>query len=468
MGIFGVHTAFCGLGKPTIKLEFEDNASLLDFRQKMQEAEEGAPQNADFVDTEAEDVTGRKELKGVDLNYEDFFEILNKNSEPYIYRDFNEENLYKEFGKTEKIKDSNNIEKEAFKVKTPLKKDEKYVWLWKDLNHALFDNSSKEDRSRFWSLIKPTLERPGIVFSKNNTNYFIKCFETQDGTKIYFSFIPCLIDVNRLKSFYVRTNKERKKKDLYKIYKEGGFLKYMGDVTTINGVDRREDRFIFVDCLLYCGKENNKFSDNQNFNKILEGFGKTANPLLYNNLDILESRGMKPTYKQLENYDDFFDTAKNLDSFSGFGLSDTKKLIKETCLKHYTECYKIAQHLKADSMLQSAYNLWHWLHHNIRYEYDREGREEIRTPLRTWADRKRGVDCDCLSVFAWCVLRCMGYNPAFELAAFRNKEQFSHIYINLKGILIDRVWFIFNCLPPHVTKRELFFITKSNNLGNLF
>lgn len=193
-----------------------------------------------------------------------------------------------------------------------------------------------------------------------------------------------------------------------------------------------------------------------------------ANDALYNNLEILDYRGMQPTYRQLPDYSQFFAPATNKNSLKGWGLNDTKKLIADICRNHYKECAAIAKHLKAETKLQSAFNLWHWLHHNIRYEYDREGREEVRTPSRTWADRHRGVDCDCLSVFAWCVLKCMGYNPAFELAAFKNKPAYSHIYINLDGIVIDRVWYVFNSRPPFVTKTELFKVGMLDNLGQLF
>jgi len=196
--------------------------------------------------------------------------------------------------------------------------------------------------------------------------------------------------------------------------------------------------------------------------------GKTANNTLYNNLDILDYRGMQPTYRQLPNYDAFFKPAANKNSLKGWGLNDTKKLIADICRNHYKECAAIAKHLKAETKLQSAFNLWHWLHHNIRYEYDREGREEVRTPARVWADRHRGVDCDCLSVLAWCVLKCMGYNPAFELAAFRNKPAYSHIYINLDGIVVDRVWYVFNSRPPFITKTELFKVGMLDNFGQLF
>lgn len=201
---------------------------------------------------------------------------------------------------------------------------------------------------------------------------------------------------------------------------------------------------------------------------ITDSLGKTANDALYNNLEILDYRGMQPTYRQLSNYDGFFKPATNKNSLKGWGLNDTKKLIADICRNHYKECAAIAKHLKAETKLQSAFNLWHWLHHNIRYEYDREGREEVRTPSRTWADRHRGVDCDCLSVFVWCVLKCMGYNPAFELAAFRNKPAYSHIYINLDGIVVDRVWYVFNSRPPFITKTELFKVGMLDNLGQLF
>jgi len=33
-----------------------------------------------------------------------------------------------------------------------------------------------------------------------------------------------------------------------------------------------------------------------------------------------------------------------------------------------------------------------------QYEKDATGIEQIRRPSRSWADRKRGIDCDCMSV----------------------------------------------------------------------
>lgn len=196
--------------------------------------------------------------------------------------------------------------------------------------------------------------------------------------------------------------------------------------------------------------------------------GKTASDEIYNNNDLMDCRGMRPTYKILPSYDSFFTPPEADTAFAGFGLKDTKKLIADYCRKYWRDCLPIAEHLKGDSLLQSCFNLWHWLRNNIRYEYDREGREEVRSPRRVWYDRARGVDCDCLSVFAWCVLYAMGYNPVFELVAFKNKPDFSHIFVNCDGVVVDRVWFIFNSRPPGVTKRELFKVKINNELGKLF
>lgn len=203
--------------------------------------------------------------------------------------------------------------------------------------------------------------------------------------------------------------------------------------------------------------------------KQLALFGRTAPAALYNNNAIMDCKGMRPTYRQLPDYSQFFAPANNATTLAGSGLTDTMQLIADTCRRNYKDCAKIAAHLKGDCKLQSAFNLWHWMRNNIKYEYDSEGKEEVRTPLRTWQDRKRGVDCDCLSVFAWCTLYNMGYNPMFELAAFNGKENYSHIYLNLDGIIIDRVWYIFNTRPPQITKTAQFGVDMTKELiGKLF
>lgn len=735
------------LGKPYIKLEFEDNEALVDFQKRIQPSGEAEP--VEFRDGEF------YPIEGVEFTQKDFFDILENNKEIYKYKDFTESNVLKDFGEPKQIADSKGNIKYAFVVNTPLKGSESKIYIWADLNHALFDNSTKEDRSRYWTMIKPTLERPGIVFEKGKENYFIKCFETSNGVKIYFTFIPCLINEKRLKTFYVRTNRERKKRDLFEKYKDGGLLKYWEDVTAINGADRPEDRILFVECRLYASKDDNNFSDRQIFNKNLEvlgaagdlylvrdlrmrarkepgdvvsnknlrfykiegeevsnfnkdiyekdryfdrkidgyrniyitkkdgnyytqftffeprkkenyneptlaGYwrnidtlvninkvlnyqatpyrtddnlqlledrgradgvihrntknittfygwitaaynkelrqnafnefynerqtvedkyyskyqkklltdfytnpksykirlidsysgGKTSSaigdserdefigllknsglgapgdvylvtdtrnnprkdlskmstfqkfdtrklnvenlqkmseddPLLYEEIKsglgmflpdesldgltvndqpaavfncpeaFLQTKGFTPTYTRLEDYSFLIEPATGEKRLVGYGFeAATLDQLKNAC-KNYKQVAKLAAHLKGDTELQSAFNVWHWLHTNIKYNYDAPGEEEIRTPARTFADRESGVDCDCLAVFAACLLGAMGYKPRFEIVAFGNSPKFSHIYVNLNGAAVDRVLPVFLARPSGITKTKI-------------
>ena len=109
-------------------------------------------------------------VEGVALTEDDFFDVLEQNTEPYIYKDFNEKNVISVFGKPKHREDSYGNIKYAFEIKTPLKGSESKVYIWADMNHALFDNSTKENRSAFWTMIKPTIERPAIVFYKDGKN----------------------------------------------------------------------------------------------------------------------------------------------------------------------------------------------------------------------------------------------------------------------------------------------------------
>lgn len=162
--------------------------------------------------------------------------------------------------------------------------------------------------------------------------------------------------------------------------------------------------------------------------------------------------GMKPTYKRLADYSVLIGQAKNQGILRGYGFDKTTlNLLKKVVVENWRSVQKLADHLKADTEKQSAFNVWHWLHCNIKYDYDAPGREEIRTPQRSWADRGRGVDCDCLSVFAYCLFLCMGYRPKYEIVAFKNAKKFSHIYVNLNGLAVDRVLPAFGQRPLFIT-----------------
>lgn len=178
------------------------------------------------------------------------------------------------------------------------------------------------------------------------------------------------------------------------------------------------------------------------------------NPDKYNyKISDLKCEGMQPTYKKLKDYGHLIGKASGKNIFCGFGFDNTEKLLISKVVDNYKSVAPLAAHLKGDSERQSAFNVWYWLHENIRYNYDAPGAEEIRSPARAWADRKSGVDCDCLAVFTYCLLLAMGYKPQFEIVAF--KDTWAHIYVNLNGLAVDRVLNKFGARPPLIQKKKM-------------
>lgn len=169
---------------------------------------------------------------------------------------------------------------------------------------------------------------------------------------------------------------------------------------------------------------------------------------------LLICKGFTPTYKRLTEteYNNMIAPPNGQTKFCGYGFDKTTLQTLVDCCRYYPQVAKLAAHLKDKDYLQSAFNVWHWLHTNIYYNYDAPGKEEIRTPARVWADRKNGVDCDCLAVFAACLFICMGYKPKFEIVGFGNSDKYSHIFVNLNGAAVDRVLPVFMQRPALITK----------------
>ena len=170
----------------------------------------------------------------------------------------------------------------------------------------------------------------------------------------------------------------------------------------------------------------------------------------------LNTDGMSPTYQKLDDYGPLILKKSNGKSTKvGDGFDATEKLLIDKVIANWESVKPLAKHLKADTERQSAFNVWYWLQENVRYNYDAEGKEEIRDPARTWKDRKRGVDCDCLAVFTYCLLLAMGYRPKFEIVAFMGKNTWAHIYVNLNGLAVDRVLATFGRRPALISKTKM-------------
>ena len=276
----------------------------------------------------------------------------------------------------------------------------------------------------------------------DNADYKIEFDENEDRVKIYFNGIPSENIRTWLKQRNFRWSPRNKAwqrqitVDSRRVVNQFNSLMKSGELSGL-------------------GKPSIKleFEDNDEIFKMFGGEGLSGEPSWIFNCPerYLNFQGFKPTYKFLASYDSLIDKAEGGKTLKGYGFEPTTLNELNNACKYYRQVERLATHLKADDYLQSAFNLWHWLHKNIRYNYDTPGAEEIRTPARTWADRESGVDCDCLSVFTACVLYCMGYEPKFEIVGFDDSDTYSHIFVNLYGSAIDRVLPVFLKRPPLIT-----------------
>jgi len=147
-------------------------------------------------------------------------------------------------------------------------------------------------------------------------------------------------------------------------------------------------------------------------------------------------------------------------------IPDTVRMMKKIIVEQTKTCKGLAKWLKADTLEQSAYNVWRFLKDNVQYRLDDPGTEQLRTPARCWHDRVYGIDCDDYTIFAACILRAMGYNPRIRLVAFRNRTNFSHVYLMVENYPLDVVMNLFNIEPKGVTKTEDVLIDGLGCAGN--
>lgn len=108
-------------------------------------------------------------------------------------------------------------------------------------------------------------------------------------------------------------------------------------------------------------------------------------------------------------------------------VMDTVAQMKSIVKKYNHQTDKIAQQLKGATREATARNIWNFLYNHVQYTKDQPDREQLRQPLRTWADRKRGVDCDCYSIFISSVLTNLGIPHAFRIAKYNGDWQ--HVYV---------------------------------------
>lgn len=130
-------------------------------------------------------------------------------------------------------------------------------------------------------------------------------------------------------------------------------------------------------------------------------------------------------------YDHLFPRAMlmSITKKKGATVADTIKFIPQVVRETLFHTKKIAQVLKTDNLRDTCKNIWDFVYDHIAYKKDEDGKEQIRSPARTWHDRENtmGVDCDCYTTFISSILSNLKIRHALRITKYK-EDHFQHIY----------------------------------------
>ena len=169
-------------------------------------------------------------------------------------------------------------------------------------------------------------------------------------------------------------------------------------------------------------------------------------------------------------YDSYFPKPKSLTGFASQGTdpNNTVKLMAEQVERELPETARITPILKGKNIAESCFNVYTFLHDNIQYQHDdhmmplSKRDEVLRSPARSWAERKEGIDCDCFTKFAISIFKNMGIPCTIKAVSIRPDHALQHVYAivplpsNPKGyIVIDPCVHVFDQEPQNITNQIL-------------
>lgn len=187
-------------------------------------------------------------------------------------------------------------------------------------------------------------------------------------------------------------------------------------------------------------------------NGIIKGLG--AYEVLQQNSTNKKASYFVPTY-QISNVWEYLPKSLgriNIIERSG-GLDETLNTIREIVTVETPKYKNLAEKLKADSLLQTCFNIWHFLRSRVVFRDDTPGTEQLRTLPRLLSDGFG--DCDDFSIASAALLSALGYKPNFHIVAFNGNANYGHIYVVVNNIVLDGVMNEFNKHPEHITKTKV-------------
>ena len=145
-------------------------------------------------------------------------------------------------------------------------------------------------------------------------------------------------------------------------------------------------------------------------------------------MQALNKRHIAPGYQ----FDELFPKSSGQDKVirpeAKARLHHTISLIKQVVRDTKGDTALLAKTLKGETLKDTCQNIWDFVYNHIQYARDKAGVEQVRRPSRTWADRKKGVDCDCYTVFISSILTNLNIPHKVRITKYGGKPYFQHIY----------------------------------------
>lgn len=139
-------------------------------------------------------------------------------------------------------------------------------------------------------------------------------------------------------------------------------------------------------------------------------------------------------------------------------VADTLAFIKKVVPETLHQTREIAYVLKGKNMHDTCQNIWNFVYRHIRYRKDKDGYEQVRSPRRSWADRSKGVDCDCYTTLISSILCNLRIPHILRITKY-SKPHFQHIYpivpFGRRCITIDCVTDKFDYEVPYSEKKDM-------------
>lgn len=153
-------------------------------------------------------------------------------------------------------------------------------------------------------------------------------------------------------------------------------------------------------------------------------------------------------------------------------VQDTVKEMQHLIKQYAYQTSRLSKLLKGQTLDETCQNIWNFLYTHIKYKEDEEGKEQLRTPARSFAQRlSRGIDCDDFSIFASSLLYNLNIPHYIRIARYSGKDYFQHVYVVVpqtqkKYITIDAV------LDDYDTEKEPaetkdFLVMNTNSLSGI-